>query len=63
MNGDTTKERITQVGSKIKVKWTAEEVKGSGWKAGWYTATVHRYDQDSDILTHIRAKTLLMKRS
>jgi len=50
-NDDATKERITQVGSKVKVKWTAEEVKGSGWKAGWYTGIVHRYDEDLDILT------------
>ena len=50
-NDDATKERIAQVGSKVKVKWTAEEVKGSGWKAGWYTAIVHRYDEDLDILT------------
>ena len=48
---DATKERITQVGSKTKVKWTAEEVKGSGWKARWYTATVQSYDKDLDILT------------
>lgn len=42
-SNDATKERIAMVGSKVKVKWTAEEVKDSGWKAGWYTAIVHRY--------------------
>ena len=48
---DATKERIAMVGSKVKVKWTAEEVKGSGWTAGWYTAIVHRYDDELDIIT------------
>jgi hypothetical protein len=47
---DATKERIAMVGSKVKVKWTAE-VKGSGWTAGWYTAMVHRYDDELDIIT------------
>ena len=35
----------------MKIHWTADEVKGSGWKGGWYTAKVHRYDEDSDTLT------------
>ena len=48
---DNLAERITQTGSKIKVHWSAEEVKESGWKSGWYTATVQKYCQDTDMLT------------
>lgn len=44
-------ERIVQIGSKVKVKWLSEEVKESGWRAGWYTATVHKYCRESDIIT------------
>ena len=36
-----TQQRIIQIGSKVKVQWTAEEVKGTNWKVGWYTATVN----------------------
>ena len=42
------KEKITQTGSKVKIHWTVDEVKGSGWKGGWYTAKVHRYNSESD---------------
>ncbi len=32
------KDSIFDVGSKVKVKWCGDELKGTGWKAGWYTA-------------------------
>lgn len=50
-NVDATKQRMIQIGSKVKIHWTTEEVKGSGWKGGWYTAKVHGYDELSDTLT------------
>ena len=37
------KEQMTQVGAKHKVKWTKEEVGDSGWRLGWYAATVQEY--------------------
>lgn len=46
-------EQITRVGvgSVVKVKWTTEEVGDSGWKPGWYKATVQEFDEDSDTIT------------
>ena len=43
--------RIIQIGSRVKIHWTVEVVKDSGWKTGWYTANVHGYDEPADILT------------
>ena len=42
VNGDLT-ERLVQIGSKVKVRWSSDELQGSGWRAGWYEATVHKY--------------------
>ena len=50
-NIDALMEQITQVGSVVKVKWTTEEVGDSGWKPGWYKATVQKFDEDSDTIT------------
>ena len=48
---DNLTENIKQTGSKIKVLWSAEEVGDSGWKPGWYPATVQKYCEETDILT------------
>ncbi len=45
------KEKISQVGAKVKIKWTVEEIGDSGWKPGWYIAYVQAYDDETDILT------------
>ena len=50
-NIDALMEQITRVGSVVKVKWTTEEVGDSGWKPGWYKATVQKFDEDSDTIT------------
>ena len=50
-NTDTQKEQITQVGSIVKVKWTAEEVGDSGWNPGWYKATVQKLYEGLDTIT------------
>ena len=31
----STEEQFTQVGAKVKIKWTDTELGGSGWKPGW----------------------------
>lgn len=41
-------EQIKEVGAKIKVKWSAEEIGDSGWQAGWYKAIVQGYDDELD---------------
>ncbi|XP_045170664.2 uncharacterized protein LOC123533093 [Mercenaria mercenaria] len=38
-------------GNTIKVKWLKEEVMGTGWQPGWYSATVLDYNKDTDELT------------
>ena len=51
LSDDDLREKITQIGSKIKIQWTIEEIGDSGWKPGWYTTTVQRYCNDTDIVT------------
>lgn len=50
LSGDLT-ELLVQIGSKVKVRWSSDELQGSGWRAGWYEATVHNYCRESDIIT------------
>ena len=50
VSGDLT-ELLVQIGSKVKVRWSSDELQGSGWRAGWYEATVHNYCRESDIIT------------
>ena len=45
------KERVSQVGAKVKIKWTLEEIGDSGWRPGWYLAYVQAYDDETDTLT------------
>ena len=45
---DEFRAKIMQVGSRIKVQWNADEVKDSGWKPGWYMATVQQYNTEQD---------------
>ena len=33
-------EKYFEVGSKVKIKWTSNEIGNSGWKPGWYVAEV-----------------------
>ena len=47
----TDHEFIAQTGSKVKIRWTPEKVKDSGWRAEWYEAMVHKYCQESDTIT------------
>lgn len=32
---DSQMEKLKQVGAKIKVRWTPEEIGDSDWRAGW----------------------------
>ena len=45
------KEQITQVGAKVKVKWSGEDLGDSGWKPGWYAAHVQAYDDETETIT------------
>ena len=46
-------DQVTEIGASILIKWTKEEVKGSGWKAGWYEAEVQAFEPDTDETTII----------
>lgn len=48
---NTLATQITQIGSKIKLRWSAKEVGDAGWRPGWYAATVQKYCQETDMLT------------
>ena len=47
----TLKEQVSQIGATENVRWTASEVRGSGWKPGWYKAEVQRYCDESYVVT------------
>ena len=40
-------EEVTEIGAGILVRWTEEDLKGSGWRPGWYVA-VQSFDRESD---------------
>ena len=50
-DADDLQERIVQTGSKVKIYWSKEELQETDWRVGWYSATVHSHDNDTDILT------------
>ncbi len=37
-----------EIGQRVKVRWTADEIGDSGWRPGWYIAEVQRSDVESD---------------
>lgn len=39
-NGDEMKQ-FYEVGARVKVKWTREEIGDSNWRPGWYVGEVH----------------------
>ena len=44
-------EQMKEVGAKVKVKWTREELGYSVWKPGWYVGNVQGYDELNDTVT------------
>ena len=46
-------DQVTEIGASTLIKWTKEEVTGSGWKAGWYEAEVQAFEPDTDEITII----------
>lgn len=47
----TTVELFKQVGTRVKIKWCADEIGDSGWRPGWYVATVQGYDSENDVIS------------
>lgn len=38
------------IGTKIKVRWTKDEIGDSGWRCGWYTAQVQEGHLEEDVI-------------
>lgn len=41
-------EEFHEVGCKVKVRWSKEEIGDSGWRSGWYVGEVQQSDPDND---------------
>lgn len=44
-------EQFYEVGARISVRWTREEIGETNWRAGWYVAEVQESDPDHDEIT------------
>ena len=44
------RELMTQVGTRIHVLWTENDLKGTTFKPGWYEGEVQEYDDDNDVI-------------
>lgn len=44
-------EKKIEIGCRVKVRWTKEEIRDSGWRPGWYTAEVQDSSLQSDQIT------------
>ena len=51
LSDNTLAGQTTQTGSTIKVHWLREEIRDTRWRSGWYVATVHKYCEETDMLT------------
>ena len=51
LSDNTLAGQITQTGFKIKVHWLREEMGDTGWRSGWYVATIHKHCEETDMLT------------
>ena len=49
-NGDEI-EQFYEVGAKVSVKWTKEEIPDTNWRAGWYVGEVQEADPQYDEIT------------
>ena len=44
------RELMTQVGARIHVLWTENDLEGTKFKPGWYKGEVQKYDDDNDVI-------------
>lgn len=49
-------DQISEIGASLKIKWSNDKVKESGWKAGWYHVEVQEFHPDRDEITLIYKK-------
>ena len=46
-------EEVTEIGARILIRWEKEELRESGWRAGWYAAKIQAFDPDTDEISII----------
>ena len=39
-----------EIGQRVKIKWTSDDIGDSGWRAGWYIAEIQEVDQETDMI-------------
>ena len=44
-------EQFYEVGARIKVKWSKEEIGDTNWRPGWYVGEVQEADIENDEIT------------
>ncbi|KAJ7354919.1 hypothetical protein OS493_029028 [Desmophyllum pertusum] len=44
-------EQFYEIGARIKIKWSKEEIGDTDWRPGWYVAEVQDADRDNDEIT------------
>lgn len=44
------RELVTEVGARVDVLWTEEDLKGTKLTPGWYEGEVQEYDDDQDVI-------------
>lgn len=49
-------DEVTEIGARIKVLWTKDDVQKTGWKPGLYFAEVQGFEPDEDIISIIYEK-------
>lgn len=49
-------DEVTEIGARIKVLSTKDDVQKTGWKPGWYFAEVQDFEPDEDIISIIYEK-------
>ena len=55
-------DEVTEIGARIQVRWSGDELKGTGWKSGWYAAEVQGFDPDEDTISKCLTCLLVQSR-
>lgn len=43
-------EQFYEIGCKVKLMWTKDEIGDSEWRPGWYVGEVQQSDPDNDVI-------------
>ena len=39
-----------EIGQRVKIQWTSDDIGDSGWRPGWYIAEIQNVDQEADVI-------------